>query len=249
VAMAPTRSGNGYWLAAADGGIFSFGDANFYGSTGSAHLNAPIVAMTATPTGHGYWLAAADGGIFSFGDANFYGSTGSAHLNAPIVAMTATPTGHGYWLAAADGGIFSFGDAPFHGGLSPEPIGTGVAAMAADPGGDGYWLATAPRSPGSAGAVEAAGVGPSGTPLGPFVVTCYDLQGTTASGAPTSSETVAVDPSVIPLGSRIYVDGAGPRVAQDTGGAIRGRRLDIWEPSYAACSAWGVQSRQVWLQP
>ncbi|HEY7811895.1 MAG TPA: 3D domain-containing protein, partial [Nakamurella sp.] len=60
--------------------------------------------------------------------------------------------------------------------------------------------------------------------------------------------TVAVDPSVIPLGTRLYVDGAGARIAQDTGGAIRGHRLDIWEPSGAQCTNWGVQSRQVWIQ-
>ena len=77
----------GYWLAAADGGIFSFGDANYYGSMGGQHLNAPIVSITPTPDGKGYWLAAADGGIFTFGDANFYGSMGGQHLNAPIVGI------------------------------------------------------------------------------------------------------------------------------------------------------------------
>ena len=111
VGMAPTPTGHGYWLAASDGGIFSFGDAHFYGSTGAITLNRPIVGMAPTPTGHGYWLAASDGGIFSFGDAHFYGSTGAITLNRPIVGMAPTPTGHGYWLAASDGGIFSFGDA------------------------------------------------------------------------------------------------------------------------------------------
>ena len=73
---------------------------NFYGSTGSLHLNAPIVGMAATPDDAGYWLLASDGGIFSFGDAVFYGSTGGIHLNAPIVAMSPTPDGAGYWLVA-----------------------------------------------------------------------------------------------------------------------------------------------------
>ena len=70
-------SGNGYWEVAGDGGIFSFGDAAFYGSTGSLVLNQPVVGMASTPDGRGYWLVAKDGGIFSFGDAAFYGSTGS----------------------------------------------------------------------------------------------------------------------------------------------------------------------------
>ena len=55
---------------ASDGGIFTFGDAAFYGSTG-LHLNEPMVGMAATPEDGGYWLVASDGGIFSFGDAPF----------------------------------------------------------------------------------------------------------------------------------------------------------------------------------
>ena len=74
---------------ASDGGIFTFGDATFYGSTGGMHLNQPIVGMAATPDGKGYWLVASDGGIFAFGDAAFYGSTGSLKLNKPIVGMAA----------------------------------------------------------------------------------------------------------------------------------------------------------------
>ena len=74
--MAATPDGGGYWMVAADGGIFAFGDAPFYGSTGSIHLNQPIVGMAPTPDGGGYWMVAADGGIFTFGDAPFYGSLG-----------------------------------------------------------------------------------------------------------------------------------------------------------------------------
>ena len=71
----------GYWLVAADGGIFAFGDAPFFGSMGGEPLNAPIVGMAATPDGDGYWLVAADGGIFAFGDAPFLGSMGGQPLN------------------------------------------------------------------------------------------------------------------------------------------------------------------------
>ncbi len=56
---------------------------------------------------------------------------------------------------------------------------------------------------------------------------------------------MAVDPSVIPLGSTITIAGVGTRVAQDTGGAIKGKRLDIWMPSASECRNWGFQSRQV----
>ena len=130
----------GYWEVASDGGIFSYGGAQFYGSTGSLHLNAPIVGMAATPDDAGYWLLASDGGIFAFGDAVFYGSTGGTHLNAPIVAMTPTPDGGGYWLVASDGGIFSFGDAAFYGSTGSLHLDKPIVGMASTIDGHGYWL-------------------------------------------------------------------------------------------------------------
>ena len=135
-----TKGLPGYWLAASDGGIFSFGHAGFYGSTGAMALNRPIVGMAATPDGGGYWLVASDGGIFSFGDAGFHGSTGAMALNRPIVGMAATPDGGGYWLVASDGGIFSFGDAGFHGSTGALTLNRPIVGMAAVPGGGGYWL-------------------------------------------------------------------------------------------------------------
>jgi N-acetylmuramoyl-L-alanine amidase len=143
VGMATTLGAEGYWLVGADGGVFCFGDAGFWGSTGSLRLNAPVVGMAATPDGHGYWLVAADGGVFSFGDAGFWGSTGSLRLNAPVVGMAATPDGHGYWLVAADGGVFSFGDAGFWGSAGATPLNANVVGMAAMPDGHGYWLVAA----------------------------------------------------------------------------------------------------------
>jgi hypothetical protein len=83
-----TSDGGGYWLVASDGGIFSFGDAAYEGSTGAVHLNKPIVGMAATADGGGYWLVASDGGIFSFGDAAYEGSTAGTGLNSPIVALS-----------------------------------------------------------------------------------------------------------------------------------------------------------------
>ncbi len=133
VGMASTPDGKGYWLVAADGGIFTFGDAAFYGSTGNIHLAQPIVGMASTPDGKGYWLVAADGGIFTFGDAAFYGSTGNIHLAQPIVGMAPTPDGKGYWLVAADGGIFTFGDATFYGSAANN----GITATGIIPSADG----------------------------------------------------------------------------------------------------------------
>jgi N-acetylmuramoyl-L-alanine amidase len=140
VGMAAMPDGGGYWLVASDGGVFSFGDAQFLGSTGALVLNSPIVGMAATPDGGGYWLVASDGGVFSFGNAQFFGSEGGAVLNRPIVGMAAMPGGGGYWLVASDGGVFSFGDAQFHGSTGALTLNRPIVGMAAMPGGGGYWL-------------------------------------------------------------------------------------------------------------
>jgi hypothetical protein len=140
VGMTATVDGNGYWLVASDGGIFSYGDATFYGSTGGIHLNKPIVGMAATNDGRGYWLVASDGGIFSYGDATFYGSTGSIVLNKPVVGMAVTTDGGGYWLVASDGGIFSYGDAYFYGSTGSIRLNMPIVGMAPAPDGRGYWL-------------------------------------------------------------------------------------------------------------
>ena len=73
---APAGGPNGYLLSASDGGVFNYGNIPFCGSTGSIHLNKPVVASALTKDGGGYWEVASDGGIFAFGDAGFYGSMG-----------------------------------------------------------------------------------------------------------------------------------------------------------------------------
>jgi 3D (Asp-Asp-Asp) domain-containing protein len=91
--------------------------------------------------------------------------------------------------------------------------------------------------------------GAHGVALGVFEVSCHTGKGVTASGRPSSRETVSVDPRVVRLGTRLVIDEVGPRVAADTGGAIRGRRLDIWEPSEAACIRFGRRQLRVWQAP
>ena len=132
--------GDGYFFVATDGGIFNFGDSDFFGSTGDIALNKPIVGAASTPTGEGYWLVASDGGIFTFGDAAFLGSQGGGPLNSPIVAMAATPTGKGYWLFAADGGVFTHGDAEFFGSQGATRLNRPIVGADATPTGKGYYL-------------------------------------------------------------------------------------------------------------
>ena len=89
--IAATPTGGGYWLVASDGGIFTYGDARFFGSTGALSLAQPVTAMGSSWTGNGYWLAAADGGVFTFGDGRFFGSAGASPQNGRFVAVARAP--------------------------------------------------------------------------------------------------------------------------------------------------------------
>jgi 3D (Asp-Asp-Asp) domain-containing protein len=76
--------------------------------------------------------------------------------------------------------------------------------------------------------------------------TCYDLPGNTATGMPVGIGVVAVDPSVIPLGTRMYVPGYGDGVAADVGSAVQGAVIDLWMPQ-AQCMAWGRRTVTITL--
>jgi hypothetical protein len=88
-ALVPTSTGAGYWLAAADGGVFAFGDAPFRGSMAGQPLNAPVAGMV--PYGDGYLMVGADGGVFDFADRPFAGSLGSNPPSSPIVSVATLP--------------------------------------------------------------------------------------------------------------------------------------------------------------
>jgi len=100
----------------------------------------------------------------------------------------------------------------------------------------------------------AAAARPGGGLPGPVVggamtvtATGYALHGHTATGAPTGWGVVAVDPSVIPLGTRMTIPGYGEGIAADTGSAIRGSRIDLWFPTVAQARAWGVRTVTITL--
>ena len=69
--------------------------------------------------------------------------------------------------------------------------------------------------------------------------TGYSLVGATATGLPVGWGVVAVDPAVIPLGTRMTIPGYGEGVAADTGGAVQGATIDLWFPMHAQALAWG----------
>lgn len=70
----------------------------------------------------------------------------------------------------------------------------------------------------------------------------YYLPGKTALGVPVRRGVVAVDPQLIPLGTKLHVPGYGPGLAADVGYAIKGRIIDLWFPTTAQARTWGRRS-------
>jgi photosystem II stability/assembly factor-like uncharacterized protein len=137
---ATTATGsNGYRMVAADGGIFTFGARQFWGSTGDIVLNKPIVGgATDTSDYEGYWIVASDGGVFTF-SAEFYGSA-VGQIDSPAVEIEPTPTGHGYWIVTAKGKVLPYGDAKFLGDMSSKGLNQPIIGMSVTATGQGYWL-------------------------------------------------------------------------------------------------------------
>jgi 3D (Asp-Asp-Asp) domain-containing protein len=82
-----------------------------------------------------------------------------------------------------------------------------------------------------------------------YTAYCTGCSGVTATGidlkANPGMKVIAVDPSVIPLGSKVYVEGYGQAIAGDTGGAIKGSRIDIFMPNKSNALSFGRKSLQV----
>jgi hypothetical protein len=84
-------------MASSSGGVYTLGDANFYGAVSSPPY--PIVGIAATPDTQGYWLVSNNGTVYARGDAYNYGSASGV----TIVAIASTADGGGYWLVASTG--------------------------------------------------------------------------------------------------------------------------------------------------
>jgi 3D (Asp-Asp-Asp) domain-containing protein len=104
--------------------------------------------------------------------------------------------------------------------------------------------ASSPSTPAAAPAVVA-----SGARTITVTATGYSMGGTTATGLPVGWGTVAVDPSVIPLGTRLTIPGYGSGVAADTGSAVTGATIDLWFPTVQQAQAWGRRVVVVTLSP
>ncbi len=143
----PSSTPSGYWLGAADGGVFSFGVPFLGGLAGGGPLDSPITGIAAVPGGSGYNLADGSGTVFSIGQNSLQCSSMSPHPlvpNKPVVGIAAAPGGNGCWTVGGDGGVFSWGpNAPFFGSAGALPLVQPIVGIAATPNNDGYDLAAA----------------------------------------------------------------------------------------------------------
>ena len=82
-----------------------------------------------------------------------------------------------------------------------------------------------------------------------YTANCAGCSGVTATGINLNNnrnmKVIAVDPSVIPLGSRVHVEGYGEAIAGDTGGAIKGNKIDVHVPTKSEAHSWGRRNVKV----
>lgn len=82
-----------------------------------------------------------------------------------------------------------------------------------------------------------------------YTASCEGCSGITSTGinlkANPNAKVISVDPTVIPLGSKVYVEGYGEAIAGDTGGAIKGNRIDVFIPSQQDAINFGVKQLKV----
>ena len=142
----PRPTTAGYWLVTVNGGVFPFGNADYYGSLPAIGvLDAEVVAIVPTADGKGYFMVSWQGGVYAFGDARFEGSCGTiGGCGAPLTGLVPDATGNGYWLLLSNCQMVAFGDAPkipASDCLSYATANKVQARTAArTPDGRGYWV-------------------------------------------------------------------------------------------------------------
>jgi hypothetical protein len=133
---AAAGANSGYWMYAADGGIFAFGAAGYQGPVGNQGRD--IAGMAATPSGNGYWMADDDGDVFAAGDAKVFGSRAAG--TDDVAAFAARPQGDGYWMATRTGAVENYGAAPAFPGATVK-LSHRIATLGSTPSGAGAWMA------------------------------------------------------------------------------------------------------------
>lgn len=139
----PATIAVGYQLLAADGGVFSFGRAEFRGAPRDERPGRSWAALTRCGDGGTVLAVATDGSVAFLGPSPAWLAEPGPYHGSNVVGVAATPTGQGYWLLDGVGGVFCFGDATYLGsipGLHLEGPVVPAVDMASTPTGNGYWI-------------------------------------------------------------------------------------------------------------
>ncbi|GAC1332820.1 MAG: hypothetical protein NVSMB17_12410 [Candidatus Dormibacteria bacterium] len=143
---APPPPTHGYNMLTGPGGIYSFGDATYWGNLIDHGYPGPAVGLSEMPDGSGYHILTGAGGIYSFGTANgrYYGNLIDHGYPGPATALGVTNTGDGYAILTSGGGFYSFGDAQgrYYGNLIDHGYPGRAVSFAWTGSGRGYWILT-----------------------------------------------------------------------------------------------------------
>lgn len=137
--LAPTR---GYDILTSFGGIYSFGDSQYYGNLIDHGYPGPAIGLATTPSGRGYDILTTWGGIYTFGDAQYFGNLVDHSYPGTAVALANTPSGHGYAILGPTGSLYTFGDASYFGNLIDHGYPGRAVSLAYTPSGNGYSILT-----------------------------------------------------------------------------------------------------------
>jgi hypothetical protein len=125
----------GYWMLAANGAVYGFGDAAKMGDAAG-----PTVAIAPRLDGKGYWTVDAAGNVSHFGAATDHGGRPARQPAETVSTISATPSGNGYWLFTNRGRAFPYGDAHFYGDMTGTTLNGPIIASVATPTGHGYYM-------------------------------------------------------------------------------------------------------------
>ncbi len=142
--MNPAAPG-GYNILTSFGGIYSFGNARYYGNLIDHGYPGPATGLAEMPGGDGYQILTSFGGLYSFGSASghYFGNLIDHGYPGPAVGISMTPSGNGYAILNSGGGLYTFGDAHYFGNLLDHGFPGPAVGVAYTPTGAGYAILTA----------------------------------------------------------------------------------------------------------
>ena len=136
-APAPTAA-RGYWMVAANGDVYGFGSARWFGNAAPGARSAVDLEPTASRAG--YWVVDDIGRVWSFGDAPYLGGGPVLGAGETVTSLSATPSSRGYWLFTNRGRALPYGDAPWLGDMRGTRLNGPVLDSIPTRSGRGYYM-------------------------------------------------------------------------------------------------------------